>query len=437
MGNISLALCIPTYERRDMVEDFLVNCSAYYIKAGIDIYYYDSSVSDETEKLVCGWPDQEHVHYIKIPPELLANAKAYRIFQKYGLKKEYDFIWLSNDGLQCTRQAIQQIVDSLNLEYDIIEVNSTDSGNVGTRTFTDSNEYMQSCAWHLGLFGAAILNGHTMLEGVDWAYYESRFLVPLLVPFSHVSFYFYRILELDKFCAFHLSLSQRSIKSSKLKKTIGWLDSFFYNICECWIETIDTLPDYYTNKERAMVTLGDLSLIKSMTVFYRFRERGIYSLNLFLKYRSVWNRVTSLSQKKLFLAAITPRVCIRVYYKLRKAIGRKKLQKFCTSHKRIFIYGTGIVGDVYAQYFDTYGLDYEAFCVSCRKDGQQEHLSRPVYGFAELKYGLDGAGFVVAMAEHNVAEVLPSLCEAVGDDAVFSDLKLSEDIRHEFGYIWP
>lgn len=200
MANV--ALCIPTYEKYDIVEDFLVNCSAYYIEAGIDIYYYDSSVSDKTKDIVCNWPDQEHIHYIRMPSELHANTKAYKIFQGYGLEKAYDFIWLSGDAHQCSKQAIEQLVPNLSLDYDIIEVCRSDLKSVGTRIFTDPNEYFQLCAYGLAGFGTAILNTHTMLSGVDWSYYEKKFLVEPLISFSHVSFYFYRILELDRFVRF-------------------------------------------------------------------------------------------------------------------------------------------------------------------------------------------------------------------------------------------
>ena len=46
MNNI--ALCIPTYKRPRVVEDFINTCASYYLYAGIDIYYYDSSPDSET-----------------------------------------------------------------------------------------------------------------------------------------------------------------------------------------------------------------------------------------------------------------------------------------------------------------------------------------------------------------------------------------------------
>lgn len=430
MEKVSVALCVPTYERSDIVEDFLANCSAYYIEAGIDIYYYDSSVSDKTKDIVCEWPDQEHIHYIRMPSDLHANAKAYKIFQGYGFEKSYDFIWLSGDAYQCSKPAIEQLMPNLNLEYDIVEVCREDLKNVGTRVFTDPNEYMQLCIHNTGVFGAIILNTHTMLNGVDWAYYEKKFLVEPLISYSHISFYFYRILELDRFCAFCLSMTPRLIRYSKLKIESSWIKNYFYIQCEGFVQTIKGLPDYYTNKEQVLTDARTLP-IKNIYQFYRYKEFGIYSMRIFLKYRAVWNVITPFPKWKLFLIALVPRPLVKAFRSLRRTVGRTRLQKFCAAHKRIVIYGTGFMGDLYARYFDHLGLAYEAFCVSRRKSPQQENLHRPVYEFSELKHMAGNIGFVIAMEERNAVEVLPAVQEAVSNHDIFCNLKFSENILTE------
>lgn len=436
MEKVSLALCIPTYERSSMVEDFLVNYSPYYIKAGIDIYYYDSSVSDRTKDVVCSWPDQDHVHYIRMPSEMHGNTKVYRIFQGYGLEKSYDFIWLSNDGIRCLEPAIEQLMSSLSLEYDMVQLSQLDCKhkNVGTRVFTDPNEYMQLCGWHLNLFGAVVLNNHTMLNSVDWAYYEEKFLVEPLINYSHVSFYFYRILELNHFCALHLSVAPRLIRNSHLKKTTCWSRIFFYIVCEAWVQTIDDLPSYYTNKKQIMIDIGDLSLLRNMSQIYRYKELGIYSLGIFLKYWTVWNRVTSLPRWKLLLPAVIPRSMVKTFYSLRQIIGQMRLQKFCAAHKRIIIYGANVMGDLYAQYFDKLGLSYEAFCVSRRKASQQEKFGHQIYEFSELDYLAGDMGFVLAMQEDSVKEVLSMIQKTIESHDIFCNLNFNKDIRFAFGY---
>lgn len=429
MGTVSLALCIPTYERADMVEDFLVRCSAYYIEAGIDIYYYDSSVSNGTEELLQKWADGEHIHYVRMPSELHPNAKAYKIFQGYGLKKEYDFIWLSNDSLQCSRLAIEQLMPSLNLEYDIIEI--IDAGNdynrVGTRIFTDGNEYMQKCAWYLALFGAAILNVHTMLDGVDWGSYEERFLIRPVIYFSHINFYFHRLLELEQFRAFCLCVPRRSVTNSRLKKTIGWARTVFYVVCEGWLQTINGLPDCYTNKEAVISEGLDRTFGPGAARLCRYKQRDIYSMKIFLKYRAVWDKVTSIPRWKLFLVALTPGAAIKAFYDLREMTAQKRLQKFCAAHERVLIFGTGSIGELYAQCFKRLDIPFEAYCVSRRKPKHAE-LDRPVYELAELEHAADGIGIVLAMDEFNVGKVLPAARKVFADRDIFCDLNFSADM---------
>ena len=424
-----IALCIPTYERWDMVEDFLIRCSEYYIAAGIDIYYYDSSVSNETEALLQRWSDGEHIHYVRMPSELHPNAKAYKIFQGYGLKKEYDFIWLSNDGLQCSRAAIEQLISNLSLEYDIIEIVDAekDYNHVGTRTFTDRNEYMQNCAWYLGLFGAAILNVHTMLEGVDWKSYEERFLTKPVIYFSHVCFYFHRLVELNRFCAVCLCMPRRSVVNSRLKKVIGWARTAFYVVCEGWVQTIEGLPDCYTGKERVISEAVDRSFRGNVTDLYRYKVRGIYSMKVFLKYRTVLKKATSIPRRELFLAALIPRSVLKAFYRLRQMAGQRKLQRFCAARKRTVIYGTGSIGAVYAQCFNRLGISFEGFCVSRRKPKHAE-LDHPVYELAELKGTADNIGFVLAMDQSNVEEVLPAVKRIATDRDIFCDFKLTEEL---------
>lgn len=432
MEKARVAFCVATYERSKLVEDFLVKCSAHYIEEGIDIYYYDSSVSDRTRDVVCGWPDQEHVHYVRMPSDMHPGAKVYKIFQGYGLKKEYDFIWLSNDACQCSRAAIEQLVSNLSPEYDIIEViNDTDAHHIGTRTFTDRNEYMGKCAWHLTLYGAALLNVHTLLEGVDWAYYEQKFLVSPLIYFSHVSFYFYRLLELDRFCARYLCMPPQSITMSSLKRTIGWARNLFYVVCEGWVQTIEGLPDYYTGKERAMSGADGFSFMRTITQFYRYKQRGIYSMRVYLKYRSVWHKVTSIPRRELFLAALVPGPAVKAFYGLRKRNGQRKLQRFCAAHERIVIYGTGVLGKLYARYFGRQGIPFEGFCVSRRKP-KHTALGYPVYELAELENAAAGSvGFVLAMNRDHVGEVLSAVKKTAADWDIFCDFKFSEDIDNE------
>lgn len=437
MDNVSVALCIPTYERDKIVEDFLINCSMYYVQAGIDIYYYDSSISDKTKDVICGWPDQEHIHYIRVSSKLPGMAKVFKIFQGYGLKKEYDFIWLAGDAVQYKEAAIAQFVSNLSLDYDMVVINGVDREKIGTRVFTDPNEFLQMCAWHLTLFGAAALNSHTMLSDVNWAFYEEIFLTPTLRPFIHVSFYFYRILELEQFRAFHLSVPSPQYKMSKLKTRTGWAKKYFFIVCEAWVQTIEGLPDFYTAKESACIKWGDLHLFKNeIDKFFLLKKHGIYSLEIYRKYKDVWSKVTSIPSMQLLVVALMPKSLINLYDKSYKIFLIAKLRMFCKKHSRIMIYGAGDNGEIYDQLFKSEGLRYEAFCVSHRKPNKTEYLHHPVHEFDEMKNASKGIGFVIALAKGNAEEVLPVMTSVVNKKHIFYEPNLQTCIRRERGSLY-
>ena len=194
--NINIAVCIPTYERCEVVKDFLNTCAELYISYGLDIYYYDSSVSDKTLYVVSEWiKKSNNIYYIKMPSNMPSNIKVFNIFSGYGLKKQYDFIWVCGDAIQFSYTAINNLMSKIDKTYDIIQMNSRDFDKIGTREYTDYNEYLRDCAWELTLYGSAILNVNTILKDVDWKFYKKIYSKENLINFSHVGFYFTRICE--------------------------------------------------------------------------------------------------------------------------------------------------------------------------------------------------------------------------------------------------
>ncbi|MEG0565521.1 MAG: hypothetical protein RR590_04795, partial [Hungatella sp.] len=90
-----LAFCIVTYNRSFIVEEFLKQCAVHFHSLGIDIYYYDSSETEETRLIVEDWMVRyTHIHYIRIPSTWHANRKVMSIFEQYGLEQTYDYLWV-------------------------------------------------------------------------------------------------------------------------------------------------------------------------------------------------------------------------------------------------------------------------------------------------------------------------------------------------------
>lgn len=427
MGNISVALCIPTYERSEWIADFLENYAPHYIEAGIDIYYYDGSESTKTEEVVCSYAESGHIYYIKRPSTWYVPM----IFQGYGLCKEYDFIWLCNDAVQLKKDAIDILAANLSTYYDMIEVNGTGYG-AGTRVFRNCNEYMQKCAWHVTLYGAVLLNTHTMLDRIDWRKYEDIFTIKCN-SYRVVTFYFNRILELKRFCALHLAMDPQIVRHSKYKRAPWWIHQCFKILFEDWVSTIEKLPDCYTGKDDAMRKIEYFGLLTGKALCYR-RIDGDYTLKKYIKYRRDFAKLMTIPNYKLLALALTPRGIVKKILELRmkKSKELNRLQKFYKSFSQIIIFGIGDSAFRYAKYFEQQKMEFLGFCAQ-RPHGRKEYMGHPIFSIDDLAQ-MESIGVIVALGEDGARVAIPDITKKLSTDSVYFSADLEIVILYELGY---
>lgn len=428
MGEVSVALCIPTYRRSNIVEEFLAECSQNYLNAGMDIYFYDGSEDTETEKVVRKYQKNNRIYYIRRQEKF----SILMVYQGFGFEREYDFIWLFGDAVRYTEEAIKQMVSKLELKYDMICVDGSGLSKTGTKVFSEPQKFMRECAWRVDYIGATLLNCHTMLNNVDWIYYEEDYRKNCSEVIMQSRFYWLRALELNPFHALNLELRKDQEDASVLKKASEWYkDRFFWTLCEKWVKTFENLPEGYSEEDKwaAILKTGEVCFFKNSAQFLVYRRRGIYSFKVFIKYRDVWKKVTKVPKWKLCLVSLIPRACLDF---VKKPI-KNRLEKFCRAHSRIIIYGAAFWGRVYAEYFDKHGIKYDGFCSTKRKPGKYEFCKHPIYIFDEIKDKFDeNVGIVVAI-EH-AQEVMDKLEKEMDSRQFFYDPELGNELRYQLGY---
>ena len=408
MANI--ALCIPTYQRHECVYEFLHEYSEYYQKYGMDIYYYDSSPDDKTYSIVKTFCENvSGIYYVRIPVEMHSNAKVYKIFQQYGLKKSYDFIWVCNDAIRFSEQALAQMQAQINDSYDIVEMDHEDVEHLGLRIYENPNLYLRDCAWKLTLYGAAILNVHTILSGIEWSAYEQKFLKREMINFSHVSLYFNRIVEMKQFKALHIPIESKEFKSSMYKKYPGWHNDTFFIFCESWVNTIERLPNCYTEKKEAILKHGIYTFFKDSSAFENLKIERIFGFTVFLRYIREWKKICSVPVNRLLLISLTP---INVYQNREKKKRKEKISKciaFIKCHSGFVIYGAGHMAHIVASYCDMRKIRYEYFCVTHLDDRKKEYMGHPVKELAQVKEELHSKGILICMRGDYAEEVIDTL----------------------------
>ncbi len=400
------------------------------------MYFFDSSEDDATEKAVLNWPEQEHLFYISLPQEMTLNEKFLRIFKRTDLKKDYDFLSISNDSTQHSAEAVQLLAEQLDLKYDFIDLGYQEK--LKTRVFTDPDEYLLDCVVSIQHIGASLMNTHTMLTGIAWSKYEAFFLARGESEWSAMGadllFYLQRFLELEHFHALHIQITRRMRKFSALKKTSFYERDMIRFMCEGWVHTFAQISDAYTNKWKACREAGSAYTMRMASDFLLYKRQGLYSLPVFLRYWRVWDKVTRVPRPQLILVSLPPRAWVERYYQRRMERGTRRLKAFCESFPRIMIYGAGGHGYVYGAYLTDQGQAYEGFCVSSRKPGKEVYAGHPVYELSELEGKLEQIGFIVALQRLNAEAVLPMLRGKTDAKHIFYDPSFESDIRYELGY---
>lgn len=432
MGSFA-ALCIPTYKRSECVKEFLNEYSSYYIKNNIDIYYYDSSPDDETEKAVSSHSEyNKHVFLVKMPEEIHSNVKAYRIFQKYGLKKEYDYLWLSNDALRYSEKVISDIRYNADYGYDIIELDANDVENLGTKVYNDKGQFLCDCAWKLTLYGSALLNTKKMLCEVDWDYLTKKYIRDDRINFSHVGFYFEQLYKNKTFSALHLSVDGKEFKSSTLKKKMGWYNQIFFILCESWVNVIKALPDEYSQKNEAIVKHGKYALLKNEEAFIKLRLDGVFGEEEYLKYEKQWEKVCCVPIEKIKEIAYTPISLIEntVNSSRDEVIGR--FMDFIKSYDSLIIYGAGNMAYIFASFCIKSDIDFSFFCVS-ESNKPTVILGHEVKEFQTVKNELKNTGIIICMKE-NLAKEVSDFLDSEKIDSYYYDCELLNVAGEILGY---
>lgn len=429
---VSIALCIPTYQRHECVYEFLHEHSEYYQKYGMDIYYYDSSPDDQTYSVVSAFcEDVSGIYYVRIPTEMHSNAKVYKIFQQYGLKKSYDFIWVCNDAIRFSERALVEMAERIDNSYDIVEMDPEDTELLGLRTYEDPNIYLRDCAWKLTLYGAAILNVHTILNGVEWSTYEENFLKREVINFSHVSLYFNRMVEMKHFRALHIPVESKEFKSSMYKKHPGWHNDIFFIFCESWVNTIERLPVCYTEKKEAILKHGVLTFFKDEVAFENLRIERIFNFHVFCKYITKWKKICNVSLGRLLRISLTPAWAYEKSEEKKRQERMSKCLAFIKGHSGLVLYGAGHMAHLAASYFDARKIRYEYFCVTNVDGRKREYMGHSVKGLDRTIEDLRSKGILICMQEDFAEEVIETLEKYELSDNFYYDRVLFDIMDYE------
>lgn len=315
----NLVICIPTFNRPELIKDTLKYELTFLKELNVDIYIYDSSENKLTQRIIKNLQAKgyNNLYYIGLSKDETLEKKVKKIYNYYGMQKKYKYLWLTNDVFGISKTLLVDIKKIIKKEYDLVLVNNRDAENIGYHEYKDQNRFFDDCAWRSTLFGAVIINS-SLLKKVEWKSLLKKYGGK---EFYYVALYFESIMKIDSFKAVHIGT--KKVRYSNLKKESWWEDKVYKIWCDYWQETIYSLPDYYKNKDLTIKKLGVLSGLFSRYKMIHRRLEGLYDYKKFKIYSKKINKMSNLSEIELLLISIFPKGLLKIAIKIRKFL--KKL----------------------------------------------------------------------------------------------------------------
>lgn len=414
-----LAIAVPTYNRSEDIDFFIDQLSFVFGYDDVELLIYDSSENGKTEQVVQKYvrDDVRNLLYFRYPPDMPSNEKFFRIYR--DLYNKYDYIWMIHDHTVFTSEAFAFIYNKLELLPDFVYLKIHTPPTVtecGILEEDNLDEFLLNNAWFLGKIGAAIIRTGSFFKDIDWNYYFHKYLCKKRINFSHVGLFFERLAGLDnaKVCTF--IFPRECFNDTHKFKTLAWDRDRIRISTQGWGEVITALPDLYTNKEEVLKTADRYIITRYILV--DFKEKGLYSPIVFMKYRKwirrVFPEVYEDAKKIAFISTtkaknmyITPLID---YLRAASAEGR-----------RVYIYGAGIHAHECLKLLHQYDIKPEGFVVSSKSGNPSEIESYPVISLEESARDNKKMCFVLAVMEIYREDIVKGINEknAGGADIEF------------------
>lgn len=301
----SLACCYLTYNHPETVDDVLMNICESYAKHGVDIYFYDSSDGDETKDIVYKYINLGfgNIYYIDVKFIKSGDEKLIYILQGNDLKKKYDYIWPSKDRCYYKDEALDQICEAIDENYDVVfSVNEGERWELHLPKvkdfYSDPVEFFEHYGSLTTNWEALIRRTDTMLSEIDWGLYEEKYNINGDNSFNQLVSTFVRLSEMDnpRIKVIHESVNGKCYSS--YSKSM-WRNSIIKIWIENWITAIDTLPSIYDDYKLNVIQsqLKMPLLFGSVDSILDMINDGILTKAVFENIIPIWQIVSNVPQK--------------------------------------------------------------------------------------------------------------------------------------------
>lgn len=314
-----LVICIPTYNRCEVLRDTFSYELDTCRDLGIDIYLYDSSTDGKTKNLVNELKEYGNLHYVQIDSSVSLDEKVVMIYQNYCREKKYDYLWLVGDSVSFGTELLERVMSTLQSDPTMVFINNEDVQQLGDKEYREVSAIFQELFWKSTLWGSIIIQ-EALYYDIDWSPYMKNFVGTDQIS---VGLHWYRLAQVENFRAVLFSVRKGiDMRKSSLKKFAWWKEK------ECGSETvyrvwaqglIDVVYSLPYTQEEIEAALETQRVY--MKTFYwlslcRSRKDGVYNKEIYKKYGRGIKILSKYPDFLLYLIAISPVTLMKVVVKI-------------------------------------------------------------------------------------------------------------------------
>lgn len=249
-----IAICVPTWNHPKVIEDVLDRAISNYKKYGIDVYYYDSSATDETKKIILKFKDMgyDNLHYKKIAEHIGVDVKVQMMFEGAGLEGEYDYIWPVKDRVYFPEETLELVMNAVQENHDLVILGGNNNRYVSTRTYYDAKEFYVDWAHIVTSLDIALYNNHTILEEFTVDGFQKEYVHDYNTYWCNYALIFHKLVNWTGWSI--RVLCGDNIKNiSSVLGTSSWTKDAFKIWKEYWVQVNDALPAYYDEYKNLII----------------------------------------------------------------------------------------------------------------------------------------------------------------------------------------
>ena len=369
-----LALCIPTYNRGENIEQLLQSLPGMD-NENFAVYIFDSSEDEKTKILVENYA-RKHIYYELVEGVEYSNQKVFRIYERMA-DSEADYVWLMNDHSIFDRDALEFIFKALEEDGDfyLLDVRCPE---FSVTDFAGLDDFLVRSAWQLTYWGASIVKRETFLKGVDWSLMDRKYLVPETMEYSQLGFYFERSSQLPDVKLKQIGLLRDCMMDRMRYEKPAWHKEKFRICTQCWHEVIMRLPDVYKVRTETLKSMDSWYLSKFSLM--ELKEDGAYGLGHFLRYGKYLSEIAPERYREAFLIAMLPLCVCR---QLLTGNLLRMIKSARQEQRKIYVYGAGRHGVDCTNYLESCGIIHDGFLVTDLVGNPQCIRDYPVYASEE------------------------------------------------------